>query len=50
MKLRVTIPKSWGVQDIQDVIRLGKLAEELGHDSAWTMDHLLNIGFVRAHG
>src|SRR5688572_27046514 len=47
MKFGVTIPNSWGVEDASEVIRLGKLAEELAYDSVWTMDHLLNIGFVR---
>jgi probable F420-dependent oxidoreductase len=47
MKVGVTIPNSWGVEDVSEVIRLGRLAEELGYASVWTMDHLLNIGFVR---
>jgi len=28
-------------------VALGQQAEQLGFDSIWTMDHLLNIGFVR---
>ena len=47
MKIGVTIPNSWGVEDVSEVIRLGRLAEELGFASVWTMDHLFNIGFVR---
>jgi probable F420-dependent oxidoreductase len=47
MKFGVTIPNSWGVEDVSQVIALGRLAEELGYDSVWTMDHLFNIGFVR---
>jgi len=47
MKIGVTIPNSWGVEDVSEVIRLGKLAEELGFASVWTMDHLFNTGFVR---
>src|SRR4051812_37266953 len=47
MKIGVTIPNSWGVEDVSEVIRLGVLAEELGYASVWTMDHLFNIGFVR---
>ena len=47
MKIGVTIPNSWGVEDVSEVIRLGELAEELGYASVWTMDHLFNIGFVR---
>ena len=29
------------------MVALGQSAEQLGFDSIWTMDHLLNIGFVR---
>jgi probable F420-dependent oxidoreductase len=47
MKIGVTIPNNWGVDNVQDVVALGQYAEELGFDSIWTMDHLLNIGFVR---
>jgi len=47
VKIGVTIPNSWGVEDVSEVIRLGRLAEELGYASVWTMDHLFNIGFVR---
>src|SRR5215207_7107431 len=47
MQIGVTIPNSWGVEDVLEVIRLGKLAEELGYASVWTMDHLFNIGVVR---
>jgi probable F420-dependent oxidoreductase len=48
MKIGVTIPNSWGVEDVSEVVRLGKLAEELGYASVWTMDHLFNTGYVRA--
>ncbi|MBV8087203.1 MAG: LLM class F420-dependent oxidoreductase [Chloroflexi bacterium] len=47
MKFGITIPNNWGVEDVRQVIELGKLADELGYDSVWTMDHLFNIGFVR---
>jgi probable F420-dependent oxidoreductase len=47
MKFGITIPNNWGVEDVRQVISLGQLAEELGYDSIWTMDHLFNIGFVR---
>lgn len=47
MKLGVTIPNNWGIADPQQVIDLGCLAEELGFDSIWVMDHLLNVGFIR---
>ena len=47
MKIGITVPNNWGVEDVRDVLALGQEAEQLGFDSIWTMDHLLNIGFVR---
>ena len=47
MKFGVTIPNNWGVEDPLQVLALGPLAEELGYDSLWVMDHLLNVGFVK---
>jgi probable F420-dependent oxidoreductase len=47
MKLGVTIPNNWGIADPRRVIESGRLAEELGFDSVWVMDHLLNVGFIR---
>jgi probable F420-dependent oxidoreductase len=47
MKIGITVPNNWGVEDVHEVVALGQRAEQLGFDSIWTMDHLLNIGFVR---
>ena len=47
MKIGITVPNNWGVEDVREVVALGRQAEQLGFDSIWTMDHLLNIGFVR---
>ncbi len=47
MKIGITVPNNWGVEDVRDVVALGQQAEQLGFDSIWTMDHLFNIGFVR---
>ena len=47
MKVGVTLPNNWGVADPHEVLALGPLAESLGFDSVWTMDHLLNIAMVR---
>jgi probable F420-dependent oxidoreductase len=47
MKIGITVPNNWGVEDVHDVVTLGQQAEQLGFDSIWTMDHLFNIGFVR---
>lgn len=47
MKVGVTIPNHWGVEQPQRVVALGEQAEELGYDSIWTADHLFNAGYIR---
>jgi len=47
VKIGVTIPNNWGVQDPQQVLEFGPMAEELGFDSVWVMDHLFNTGYIR---
>lgn len=47
MKFGVTIPNNWGVADPKEVLAMGPLAEELGYDSLWVMDHLFNTGYIR---
>lgn len=47
MEFGVTIPNNWGLEDPQAVIGFGPLAEELGYDSVWVMDHLFNNGYIR---
>jgi probable F420-dependent oxidoreductase len=48
MQVGVTIPNNWGVADPRQVLAMGPLAEALGYDSVWVMDHLLNSGYIRA--
>ena len=43
----MTIPNNWGVQDPKQVLEFGPLAENLGFDSVWVMDHLFNTGYIR---
>src|SRR6266852_2112011 len=47
MRFGVTIPNNWGIADPRQVLALGPLAEALGYDSVWVMDHLLNSGYIR---
>ena len=47
MKFGVTIPNNWGVADPHEVLALGPVAETLGYDSVWVMDHLFNAGYIR---
>ena len=47
MKFGVTIPNNWGIDDPQQVVAMGPLAEQLGYDSVWVMDHLFNNGYIR---
>ncbi len=47
MQFGVTIPNNWGIEDPQQVLAMGSVAEELGYDSIWVMDHLFNNGYIR---
>jgi probable F420-dependent oxidoreductase len=47
MQFGVTIPNNWGIEDPRQVLALGPVAEELGYDSVWVMDHLFNNGYIR---
>ena len=46
MKIGVTIPNNWGIEDVRQVLAFGPLAEQLGFDSVWVMDHLFNNGYI----
>ncbi len=47
MHIGVTIPNNWGIAEPLSVLAMGPLAEALGYDSIWVMDHLLNSGYIR---
>ena len=47
MEFGVTIPNNWGLENPRTVIEFGPMAEELGYDSVWVMDHLFNNGYIR---
>ena len=47
MQFGVTIPNNWGIDDPRQVLAMGPLAEALGYDSVWVMDHVLNTGYIR---
>jgi probable F420-dependent oxidoreductase len=47
LRFGVTIPNNWGIADPRQVLAMGPLAEALGYDSVWVMDHLLNSGYIR---
>jgi probable F420-dependent oxidoreductase len=47
LRFGVTIPNNWGIADPRQVLAMGPLAESLGYDSIWVMDHLLNSGYIR---
>ena len=46
IKIGVTVPNNWGVADVKDVVEFGPLAEQLGFESVWVMDHLFNNGYI----
>ena len=47
MKFGVTVPNNWGIENVKEALSFGPLAEELGYDSVWVMDHLFNNGYIR---
>ncbi len=47
MDFGVTVPNNWGIEDVSEALSFGPLAEELGYDSVWVMDHLFNNGYIR---
>ena len=47
MQFGVTVPNNWGIEDVHEALAFGPLAEELGYDSVWVMDHLFNNGYIR---
>ena len=46
MKLGITIPNNWGLEDPQDVLNIAVRAEELGFDSVWVNHHVFNAGYI----
>ena len=46
MKFGFIIPHNFGLDDPDDVLNIGKRAEELGFDSVWVNHHILNVGYI----
>ena len=46
MNFGFIIPHNFGLDDPQDVVNIGKRAEELGFDSIWVNHHILNVGYI----
>ena len=46
MKFGFIIPHNFGLDDPDDVLNIGKRAEELGFDSVWVNHHVLNVGYI----
>ena len=47
MQFGVTVPNNWGIENVNEALAFGPLAEDLGFDSVWVMDHLFNNGYIR---
>lgn len=48
MKVGISIPNNWGVDDPLRLIDLAILAERCGFASLWVAEHLINVSYVRA--
>ena len=46
MKIGISIPNNWGVENPQELVDLAVLADTLGYDSLWVTEHLLNVGYI----
>ena len=46
MKFGFIIPHNFGLDDPNDVLNIGKRAEEFGFDSVWVNHHILNVGYI----
>jgi probable F420-dependent oxidoreductase len=46
MKIGISIPNNWGVENPQQLVDLAMLADACGYDSLWVTEHLLNIGYI----
>jgi probable F420-dependent oxidoreductase len=47
MKIGISIPNNWGVEDPSRLVDLAVRAEEAGFASVWTSEHLINVSYVR---
>ena len=47
MKYGFVVPNNVGVEDVNEVVRLGVKAETLGFDSVWVNHHILHVGYVK---
>ena len=47
MRYGFVIPNNLGIEDPNELTRLGVLAEQLGFDSIWVNHHILHVGYVK---
>jgi probable F420-dependent oxidoreductase len=48
MKIGISVPNNWGVEEAPRLIDVAVRAEERGFASVWTSEHLINLAYVRA--
>lgn len=48
MRIGISIPNNWGVEDASHLIDVAVRAERAGLASVWTSEHLINTSYVRS--
>jgi probable F420-dependent oxidoreductase len=46
MKIGLSLPNNWGLDDPLDLVELAVLADDAGFASVWVSEHILNISYV----
>lgn len=47
MRIGLSLPNNWGIEEVDALLDIGVLAETLGFHSLWTSEHLVNLSYVR---
>jgi probable F420-dependent oxidoreductase len=48
MRIGISIPNNWGVEDVSHLIDIAARADAVGLAAVWTSEHLINTSYVRS--